>query len=114
MELGVWEIWNLAITLLDQFFMPFNWIPIVAMLKLILAITIVAIMTKMVILATAIGVIKMAILGIQLKSINKLAQWRLTHINRTCQSDTIKKIFYFVIFFSLDGLIKKLINLLSF
>ena len=57
--------------------MLFYWIPLVTMLKLTLAITIVAIMAKMAILAIsamAIGVNNMAILGIQLKSIKKLAQ----------------------------------------
>ena len=56
---------------LIYFFMPFNWIPLIAMLKLTLGITIVAIIAKMAILAMAIGVINMAILGIQLKSIKK-------------------------------------------
>ena len=58
--------------------MLFYWIPLVTMLKFKLAITIVAIMAKMAILAisaVARGVINMAILGIQLKSITKLAQW---------------------------------------
>ena len=48
-----------------------------AMLKLPLAITIVAIMAKMAILAImamALGVINMALRGIQLKSMKKLAQ----------------------------------------
>ena len=46
-----------------------------AMLKLTLAIKIVANMAKMAILAMAIGVINMAILGIQLKGTKKLAEW---------------------------------------
>ena len=54
-----------------SFFMPFNCISLVAILKLILAIIIVAIITNMAILAIstmAIGIINMAVLGIQLKS----------------------------------------------
>ena len=52
--------------------MLFHWIPLMAMLKLTLAITIVAIMAKMAILAIlamAIGINNMVILGIQLESI---------------------------------------------
>ena len=45
-----------------------------ALLKLPLAISIVAIMAKMAILAKALGVINMVIRGIQLKSMKKLAQ----------------------------------------
>ena len=51
--------------------MLFNGIPLMAMLKLTLAITIVAITTKMTIFAMAIGVINMAILGIQIKGIKQ-------------------------------------------
>ena len=61
-----------------------------AMLKLLLAITIVSNMSKMdilAILAMAICVTNMATLGIQLKSIKKLAQ--LIHINWTFRSDII-------------------------
>ena len=53
------------------FVMLFNGIPLMAMLKLTLAITIVAITTKMTIFAMAIGVINMAILGIQIKGIKQ-------------------------------------------
>ena len=66
-----------------------------AMLKLTLAITIVAIMAKIAILeisAMAICVIIIAILNIQLKSIKKIAQWCLIHINRTIRSEIIKNL----------------------
>ena len=62
------------------------------MLKLPLAITLVTIMAIMAILAIpamAIGVINMAILGIQLKGTKKLAQWCYIHINHTFRSDII-------------------------
>ena len=65
------------------------------MLKLPLAIKIVAIMEKMAILAIsamAIIVINMANLGIQLRSIKKLAQWCKININRTFHLDIIKQI----------------------
>ena len=45
--------------------MLFNWIPLMAMLKVTLAITIVAIMAKMANLAMALDIINMAIQGIQ-------------------------------------------------
>jgi hypothetical protein len=72
-----------------------------AMIKLPMAITIVAIMAKiailailalaiLAILATAIWVINMALLGIQLKSKKDLAQWCYIYINRTFHSDIIK------------------------
>ena len=57
--------------------MLFDWITVMAMLNLPLAFTIVATMAKMAIwaiLAMALNVNNMAIRGIQLKSMNKLAQ----------------------------------------
>ena len=64
-----------------------------AKLKFTLTITIVANMAKIVILAIsamAIGLINMAILGIQLKSIKKLAQWCFIHTYRIFRSYIIK------------------------
>ena len=79
--------------------MFFNWM---AMPKLPLGITIVVIMTEMAILAIlviALGVINMAIRGIQLKNMNKTAQWCKIHINQTIHSDVIN---IFVIFWFLQ------------
>ena len=62
-----------------------------------MAITKVAILDKMAILTIsemAIYVINKAILGIQLKSIKKLAQWCLIHIKRTFRLDIIKTIVF--------------------
>ena len=77
---------NDKITRLDSYesimtglvFMLFNWIPLMAMIRLTLAITLVAIMVEMAILAIlaiAIGVINMFILVIQFKTIKKMAEW---------------------------------------
>ena len=79
--------------------MPFNWIPIVAMLKLILAITIVAVMAQMAILAIlamAIGFNNMAILCIQLKSIKKARSVVFDSYQSTLQF----KHYLFFLFFS--------------
>ena len=56
--------------------MLFNWIPIVATLKIMLAMAIVAIMANLASMATmamANGSYKVAVMGIQFKSIRKLA-----------------------------------------
>ena len=72
-----------------------------AMQQILLAIPLLVIMAQMAIfpiLAMAIGINSMAILGIQLKNIKQLAQWCWNHINFTFRSDNFNLFCDFVTF----------------
>ena len=92
---------DMNITSLSYFFMLLNWIPLVSMLKLLLAMTIVAIMVKitiLAILAMAPDVINMAILGFPVKEHKKLTYWYKIHFDLTFRLDIINS--FVILYFS--------------